>query len=493
MTQRYNLLKTLVAYHRPETILEFGVGGGGTADIMIREALKHRDEVYYIGYDLFEDATAEDDAREFNVKSHVSQEECARRLAEIKEDRPGLNFQLKKGDTRDETEGVTADFVFIDGGHSVETVANDYELARESKVVVFDDFYEADEDGKSPDTERFGANKTIEEIGAVPFGEGDPVRDGGKVRLAVFPAAAIPKQKMKIASRNCAPDKEIQANIEGAMLRGLPFIQQCRAHDMTAAMCSGGPSLMGDLGEISKYSTSSSRVVCVKHSHDMLIGAGVVPWGCLLLDPRDHVKDFIERPHPEITYLVGTMCHPTTLDRLMEKKAKIRLYHAHVGAGEEGAVRMANLFSLREHNRVREILAKVLADDDSKHRLLGLIDFPRQQYSDKLVGGGTTSAMRGINVLYMLGFRKFRLYGYDSCFLQEPDLTLKTKAGHPKNFTVTVAGREFWTDGELICQYQDLQSLMKQMPDIDIEVSGDGLFQHGFRNLARLPVLEQVI
>ena len=92
-----------------------------------------------------------------------------------------------------------------------------------------------------------------------------------------------------------------------------------------------------------------------------------------------------------------------------------------------------------------------------------------------MIGGGSTSAVRGISVLHTMGFRRFKLFGYDSCYQDKPDLSEKTKAGQKKYMKVNVSGRDFWSDAELIAQAQDFDKLLKQPVDMDLEVYGDGM------------------
>jgi hypothetical protein len=52
-----------------------------------------------------------------------------------------FTFMLVPGLTKDTlVEPVKYDFVFIDGGHSYETVKHDYEMVKESKIILFDDY-----------------------------------------------------------------------------------------------------------------------------------------------------------------------------------------------------------------------------------------------------------------------------------------------------------------------------------------------------------------
>ena len=80
--KRYGQLKKLIAFVKPKVIIEVGTHKGTRAEMMCREAVKYQERVHYIGYDLFELADAESNARELNGKGAGSEAEArARRLA----------------------------------------------------------------------------------------------------------------------------------------------------------------------------------------------------------------------------------------------------------------------------------------------------------------------------------------------------------------------------------------------------------------------------
>jgi len=437
---RYNQLLPLIAFHKPKTIVEVGTWNGLRAIMMATEALKHQKRIHYIGFDLFEDATPDTDARELNVKAHSSLADVEGRLAAFQDSNKGFRFTLIKGDTLETLpETITlggnlrkprkpVDFAFIDGGHSLKTIANDFEHLKKAKVVVLDDFY------TGRDTSKHGCNTVLKGENHLVLPHKDPVKDGGKVQMVVLPAEAWPGPKnIIIKTKNCVPDEEIQTNVQYAKTRIENWIVECKPHHETAVMVSGGPSFKDYMDEIS----TQSRIVCVKHAHDILIENGVIPWACMLLDPRSHVQDFIENPHPEVTYFVASMCHPTTVDKLLKEKANVWGYHAHVGAGEE------------------KFIGKGI-----------------------MVGGGSTSAVRGVSVLHTLGFRDFKMYGYDSCYGEKMDKGVKDKLGRQKYFKVEVSGKRFWTDAELLAQAQDFTKLMDQPGDLQLDVIGEGMIPH---------------
>jgi predicted O-methyltransferase YrrM len=179
---RYDQLLELIDEHKPKSIVEIGVWNGANAIRMIKRALRYNTKITYTGYDLFEEATPRTDTEEFNVKGHNRERAVA---AYIKAE-TGIVPVLVKGNTRNTLVPTFADFVFLDGGHSIATIASDYERVRNSKVVVLDDYYTSDGVG-CPDTAKYGCNKLVSSL-AIPFDiltVKDPIKGGGFTQLVV--------------------------------------------------------------------------------------------------------------------------------------------------------------------------------------------------------------------------------------------------------------------------------------------------------------------
>lgn len=194
---RYLQLLDIVAEAKPASIVETGTWTGERATSMASVALKHRPEVRYVGFDLFEDATPADDARELNVKRHASLAEVRQRLIAFEGSHPGFRFTLIKGDTRETLPDAAdkrwlpepLDFVFLDGGHSIRTIASDWTSLMGARVIVLDDYYLPDGMGKRPDITRYGCNRLVDgldqrEWSVVVHTSTDPVSGGGVVALA---------------------------------------------------------------------------------------------------------------------------------------------------------------------------------------------------------------------------------------------------------------------------------------------------------------------
>ena len=140
---RYNQLIELVEERQPKRILEIGTWNGHRAV----EMLEVSPLAHYYGFDLFEDATKETDAQEFNVKKHHSIQEVSDYMMQFFP----TQFELYKGDSKETLNDFHTDFIdfaFIDGGHSRETIKSDIRnvvrLIREGSqeaVVILDDYY----------------------------------------------------------------------------------------------------------------------------------------------------------------------------------------------------------------------------------------------------------------------------------------------------------------------------------------------------------------
>jgi hypothetical protein len=257
--------------------------------------------------------------------------------------------------------------------------------------------------------------------------------------------------QMLVKTKNCVEDQQIQANIQYSATVGEKYLPMCElAPEAVCVLVSAGPSLEEQLPLIKELSEKPNHyVVAVKHAISLLEGAGIPVWACILLDPRPHVADFVDDSTDESTrFFVASMCHPSTFDKLAKREYYI--YHAHVGAGEQ----------------------EVLADRLGKETFM--------------ISGGCSTATRGIGVMRLLGFRQFKLFSYDFCYFEEPDMEELDKYGNQKNFEIEISGRKFWADAEKIAQAQDFQTIMTSMEDMHFEVFGPGVAPHMFNTERKL-------
>jgi len=154
--KRYVNLLIQILKKKPKKILEIGVYNGRRAIQMIEAAKIFNKNIEYYGFDLFEEIT--DKIYEAEASKFPENFSKIKSLLE----RHG-NIFLYKGFTKDtlrkfSEKEIKVDFIFVDGGHAVETIENDYfyslKIAKDKACIIFDDFYET----KTIDLKRFGSN-----------------------------------------------------------------------------------------------------------------------------------------------------------------------------------------------------------------------------------------------------------------------------------------------------------------------------------------------
>lgn len=185
---RYAQLQVLIALFKPRTIVEIGTNRGDSAVAMCHEALKHRPEVHYRGYDVFDTKDHAFHQAAFNGKGAFSRAEVHDRLASLQRHAASFSFELVEGDTNStlHREAIRADFVFIDGDHRSDAIAKDYAAVADSEVVVFDDFYDPHSDVGSQLIGKIGCNRVVGELERVtilPLADEFPAT--GPIRMAV--------------------------------------------------------------------------------------------------------------------------------------------------------------------------------------------------------------------------------------------------------------------------------------------------------------------
>ncbi len=162
---RYRSLFQTIYQNACLKIVEIGVYNGKHALQMIQTASIHHSsrDIQYFGFDLFEDLDEE------MLKKEVSKIPLSISAIQQKLERTGANIRLFKGNTKSSLPRYIkdigkADLVFLDGGHSEETIRSDWnnvkELMGENTIVIFDDYYV----DKKPELDEAGCNTVIDDL-----------------------------------------------------------------------------------------------------------------------------------------------------------------------------------------------------------------------------------------------------------------------------------------------------------------------------------------
>ena len=500
LPSRYKQLADLVRFYKPTTILETGTWNGGRAIEMALAAFQKTDEVHYIGYDLFEDATTETDHEEFNVKPHNTLEAVHKRLVEFSEhvkekENKEFTFQLTKGNVREtllKKDIKDVDFALIGSGNSIETVQTEYEILKDVPVVIGDHYFtkESEEDESMPPEKYHGVKNVFDSVktkkvdqkettkdGWTSFDEKsttrkhllpsqDKVAGGGHTHLVVFLHGTtlkdIPSQLKSVPivvhPRDCVPKDYIKNNIKSNMTLIDPkkWVTKHMAHQEKAILVSAGPYL--DYGALKMFikDNPDAKVLTVKHAYPHLIANDIKPWGCIILDPRPITgvsthnvvrKDLFKNLDLDTNFFVASMTDPSVTNFFIAKQAKIWGWHAFTD-------------SLREESEQGTQIQnqQVKVPDD-----LGI---PK---GATMITGGTCAAMRGIGILHTMGFRNIDLFGFDCC-RDEPskeemtEVTGDIEGGEvpkPKYIEVSVDEKKYWTTGELLAMAQDCEKVFQ--------------------------------
>ena len=228
--------------------------------------------------------------------------------------------------------------------------------------------------------------------------------------------------------------EEVRANIDKALARHLPeLVPALVAHDGWLVCVGSGPSMPSQLESIRAERERGRPILAVKGAHDYLCRNGIEPDLWICVDPRDR-SNLLQEVNNHTTYLVSSRCGDEMFDALKDR---------HV------------------------ILIHCYAEEEHTPAFDGKF----------LLGGGSTSGMRGITAGYVMGFRNFSLYGYDSCV--GPDKCTKRFTGEGVGergvIDVYVNGQRFWCNGAMAQQAKEFQDYYQVLDRFHVEVHGGGL------------------
>lgn len=251
-------------------------------------------------------------------------------------------------------------------------------------------------------------------------------------------------QPLKIQAKCVLGPEERLEQIKANLERGLEEFGPTKAHDKEIAVIGSGPSVKKQIGKIKQLKKKGVMILAIKAAHDFLIKKGVIPHAALAVDPQDHIWKCFQKKLPELepnrpAYLIASQCHESTFEYLKDQ---------------------------------RVILWHLLATSSAK-LLSGRIQ----------VGGGSTSGSRGIVLGYMMGFRKFHLFGFDSCLEPGKDKYLRKIDGQKwggdkeKIMELVCEGKTFYSDPAMAAQASEIQDVFKMLEGAHIKAYGKGLIQ----------------
>lgn len=160
---------------------------------------------------------------------------------------------------------------------------------------------------------------------------------------------------------------------------------------------------------------------------------GLAPTWWAGCDPQPLMADFVRKAPPETVYLVASKCHKAVFKALHRRD--VRLWHIDDVEGHAWAVPTA-----------------------------------------------TSVTLTALSLFRRMGYRKFRLWGWDGCYIDGKDHAAPQKhAGEP--VTVWVGDQPFRTTGTWALEAQDAVQQLS-MADYVLQIEGPGMIGAILRTLA---------
>ena len=182
-------------------------------------------------------------------------------------------------------------------------------------------------------------------------------------------------------------------------------------------------------------------------SHRFLIDRGLIPTWHVEVDPRAHKVQLLGAPHPDVTYLPSSTCHPAYFDHLKGFRAELW----HVFSNEADAMRT----------------------------------LPHGEWA---LTGGPDVGMRALVIARFLGFTDLHIFGMDGCYGEEA-----THAGpHPNHAATRAAtcayeGQTYRTTAPLLECAKALWHELDELSDVTATFYGEGLIQAMAKHHVRPP------
>jgi 2-polyprenyl-3-methyl-5-hydroxy-6-metoxy-1,4-benzoquinol methylase len=242
-------------------------------------------------------------------------------------------------------------------------------------------------------------------------------------------------------------EQAIRANVAENIRpeHGWRQIHPAGTNDLEVAILGGGPSLNAFEADIRAQQARGVKLVTLNGAYHWARERGLWPVTQIVVDARPFNARFTHPPDPRCLYLIASQCHPSVLAGLPQDRTY--LYHT--------------LSAL-----VRDLL-------DARYGPGGWHPIP----------GGSTVLLRAIPLLRLLGYRRFHLYGCDSCLGPEDQ---HHAFAQPENDSPTVVPvlvnrgeRVFRCMPWMVAQAQEFLDLIRAIGDvIELAVYGDGLLAY---------------
>lgn len=254
----------------------------------------------------------------------------------------------------------------------------------------------------------------------------------------------LPLYRLGLAIEGCATESEMNANFFATLERGyVPINSLLGQSQGSCAIVGSGPTI----AQTHKHLTGD--VLAINSAIGYLLDKGITPKWAMIWDAAQICEQFAV-PHPEITYLVASRCHPAVFKRL--KGCNVVVWHA---AGDNNILALMNR---------PDVIAK-------------------QPCEEPLINGGTAGVTRAIFLATALGYKDVHIYGGDSCYsgdathvngslVKEKDVIVAIGENPPLFFRTTPE----WC--AQVSEYRSIFTILRCCgPNVALSVYGDSMLK----------------
>jgi precorrin-6B methylase 2 len=259
--------------------------------------------------------------------------------------------------------------------------------------------------------------------------------------------------------------ENIRANVQQNCKDGWAHVQPHVENDMEVMIVGGGPSLQGQLETIQQMRANGVKLITLNGTYNWALQHGLIPSCQLMVDSRPFNARFTKpcmddegKIHGSteglsqevvdgllhVRYLIASQCHPSVFAGL--PKSRTLMWHT-------------------MYDSIEDVI--------------------NAEYQGPVypIPSATTVLVTSFFLLRQLGFKKFHLFGCDSCLAS--DKSTHHAYEQPENDTDIVApvmlndGRVFHCHPWMAAQAQQFIDMLQVMRDeVEIEIYGDGLLRH---------------
>lgn len=234
-------------------------------------------------------------------------------------------------------------------------------------------------------------------------------------------------------------EEQIKSNVKNNIALGFEQVQPYPTNEVEVMIVGGGPSLAANIEEIRRLREDGVKLITINNAYKYCLDHGITPSAMVMVDAREFNLRFVEPIVPDCKYFIASQCDPSVFSKVPKEQTYI--WHTST-----------------------EMLNNILANQYERW-------YP--------VPGGSTVLLRAIPLFRMLGFKRFHVFGCDSCLDGDKHHAYDQKEndGQPV-VPVSIGGKIFYCHPWMVSQAQEFVDLIKMMGDeIELDIRG-GLLRH---------------